>query len=65
MYGWDTEMTKHDTDIWCEVIVKVEETEEEEDTAETKIEETLEVKLLLHNFLYHEEGWKLHPVEEE
>ena len=63
MYSWDTEMTKHDTDIWCEVIVKVEETEE--DTAETKVEEMLEVKLLLHNFLYHKEGWKLHPVEEE
>jgi hypothetical protein len=47
-------MTKHDTDIWCEVIVKVEETEE--DTAETKVEEMLEVKLLLRNFLYHKEG---------
>ena len=56
MYGGDTEMTKNDTDIWCEVIVKVEETEEEEDTAETKVEETLEVKLLLRNVLYHEEG---------
>ena len=49
-------MTKHDTDIWCEVIVKVEETEEVEDTAETKVEEMLEVKLLLRNFLYHKEG---------
>jgi hypothetical protein len=47
-------MTKHDTDIGCEVIVKVEETEE--DTAETKVEEMLEVKLLLRNFLYHKEG---------
>jgi hypothetical protein len=47
-------MTKHDTDIWCEVIVKIEETEE--DTAETKVEEMLEVKLLLRNFLYHKEG---------
>jgi hypothetical protein len=25
----------------------------------------LEVKLLLRNFLYHKEGWKLHPVEKE
>ena len=47
-------MIKNDTDIWCEVIVKIEETEE--DTAETKVEETLEVKLLLRNFLYHKEG---------